>query len=417
MRRLRIAVALLAVVPCFAATVRPEAERGALRFVAPRDLSTVLGPATFVLAVEPPEGAQVVRVEVTLDAKPLVVLEAPPWTATWDAGENGGNHRLSARAILSDGRELQASVRTSPLRVDQVVEVALVNVYAIAKDGKGDYVRDLRAEEMRLFENGRLQAIDRFSAERKPLRVALVLDTSLSMRGEKMDEAKRAALEFLGVLQPGDEAMVVAFSDRVEILRDMTGDRGDLENAVRSVVPSGGTALYDAIWTASERLAPLDARRVIVLLSDGKDEAASGLEPGSLHTFDEAIDRSLRSEAMIFAIGLGGTLARDARRLESDPKAAADEMDFHGRKPLAAILKEFSDSTGGRAIFTSSPGRVRRAFEEVAEDLRHQYVLAYAPDDRRHDGSWREIRVQSTREGVSFTNRSGYYAPKDRATR
>ena len=417
MRTLPVAAALLAAIPCLAATVRPETEGGALRFVAPRDLSTVLGPATFALAVEPPEGTQVVRVEVSLDARLLVVLEAPPWTASWDAGEEGGNHRLAARAILSDGRELHASVRTSPLRIDQVVEVALVNVYAIAKDGKGDYVRDLRAEEMRLFENGRPQRIERFNAERKPLRVALVLDTSLSMRGDKMEEAKRAALEFLGVLQAGDEAMVIAFSDRVEILRDFTSDPEALETAIRTAVPKGGTALYDAIWTASERLAPLDSRRVIVLLSDGKDEAASGLEPGSLHNFDEAIERALRSEAMIFAIGLGSTLARDAKRLESDPAASADQMDFYGRKPLASILNEFSRSTGGRAIFSASAGRVRRAFEEVAEDLRHQYVLAYAPDDRRHDGSWREIRVQSTRAGVSFTNRSGYYAPKDRATR
>lgn len=417
MRWIALAGFALAFAPAFAATVRPATERGAVRFVAPRDLSTVLGPATFVLAVEPPEGTTVLRIEVSLDGRPVAVLDGPPWSAAWDAGPDGGNHRLVARAALSDGRELQASVRTSPLRVDQVVEVALVNVYAIAKDGKGDYVRDLRAEEMRLYENGRPQSIERFNAERKPLRVALVLDTSLSMRGDKIEEARRAALEFLGVLQPGDEAMVIAFSDRVEILHDMTADREALERAVRGVVPKGGTALYDAIWTASERLAPLDSRRVIVLLSDGKDEAASGLEPGSLHTFDEAIDRSLRSEAMIFAIGLGGALARDARRLESDPKAPADEMDFHGRRPLATILREFSDSTGGRAIFTASAGRVRRAFEEVAEDLRHQYVLAYAPDDRAHDGSWREIRVQSTRAGVSFTNRSGYYAPKDRATR
>jgi VWFA-related protein len=417
MRILPLAAVCLAFAPAFAATVRPESARGALRFATPRDLSTVLGPATFVLAVEPPEGAAVVRIEVTLDAKPLVVLEAPPWTAPWDAGPDGGDHRLVARAILSDGSELHASVRTSPLRVDQVVEVALVNVYAIAKDGKGDYVRDLRAEEMRLYENGRPQSIERFNAERKPLRVALVLDTSLSMRGDKIDEAKRAALEFLGVLQPGDQAMVLAFSDRVEVLHEMTPDREALEKAIRSVVPRGGTALYDAIWTAAERLASLDSRQVLVLLSDGRDEAASGLEPGSLHTFDEALDRALRSEAMIFTIGLGGALARDAKRLESDAKAAADEMDFYGRRPLATILREFSDSTGGRAVFTASAGRVRRAFEEVAEDLRHQYLLAYAPDDRRHDGSWREIRVQSTRDGVSFINRSGYYAPRDRATR
>lgn len=413
MRVFAPALAVLAALATPAATVRPESEGGALRFAAPRDLSTVLGPSTFTLTVEPPVGTSVERIEVVVDGKTVATLTAPPWTGSWDAGEDGGNHRLVATAVFSDGRRTTASVRTSPLRIDQEVEVALVNVYTIAKDGRGNYVKDLRSEEMRVFENGRPQVIDRFGAERKPLRVALVLDTSLSMRGEKIEEAQRAALEFLSVLEPGDEAMVVAFSDRVQVLRDMTGDVPSLEAAIRTTRASGGTALYDAVWTAAERLQPLDARRVIVLLSDGKDEAASGLEPGSLHTFEEAIDRALRSEAMVFTIGLGSILARDARRLDDDPKAAVDEMDFHGRRPLASILRGFSDTTGGSAIFSANAGRVRRAFAEVADDLRNQYVLAYAPADQRRDGSWREIRLQTTRGGVALTSRKGYYAPKE----
>jgi VWFA-related protein len=153
---------------------------------------------------------------------------------------------------------------------------------------------------------------------------------------------------------------------------------------------------------------------VLVLLSDGRDEAASGLEPGSLRTLDEALDRAIRNDVMVFVIGLGSQIARDARRLEDDPRAQVSEYDFYGRAPLASILKRIADTTGGRAIFTSSAGRIRKAFEDVADDLRHQYAIAYRSDDPHRDGAWREIRVTTARPGVTVSSRTGYYAPKDR---
>jgi Ca-activated chloride channel family protein len=384
-----------------------------LEFVAPRRLATVVGPSVAQLAVNPPAGATIVTVALYVDGAASGVKSAPPWTFPWNAGDGTTGHQLLAVAAFSDGTEARASSQTSRLTVNEIEEVALVNVYAIARNAKGGYVTDLAADNFNVFENDRPQMIDRFSAERRPLRIAVVLDTSLSMEGDKLKSAIASAVEFLNILEHGDEGLVVTFSDDVRIPQDLTSNRSEMEAAIRKVEAKGGTSLYDAIFRASERLAEFEGRRVLVVLSDGRDEAANGLEPGSLHTLEEAQERALRNEVMVFAIGLGHSLAKDAKALRANPTARADEMDFFGRKPLVSILDSLAETTGGAAVFAPGAGQLRRSFEEVASDLRHQYALAYRSDDKRHDGAWRAIKVVVSRPGVSVTNRKGYYAPSD----
>ena len=372
-----------------------------IQFVSPQPAERVVGRGTIELRIVPVGDVKVDKVTVSVDGKRIATLDAPPWRTAWDAGDALEPRFLEAVAFLSDGTRANASTRTSPLRIDQYEEVSLVNVYAIARDAKGEYVAGLTGDEFRVTENDRPQHIDRFSDEWKPLRVAIVLDTSLSMKGEKLDAAREAALAFLETLRPEDQGMVVTFSDSVQVLQELTGNRATLGAAIEQVRASGGTALYDAVWKAADLLEPHDGRRVLVLLSDGRDEASSGLEPGSLHTQEEALDRALRSETMIFAIGFGKNLA--------------SEMDFFRRRSLEAILREMAEASGGRALFTSRSGKLRRSFQEVADDLRHQYSLAYTSNDPRKDGSWREIRVATTRPMVQVVARKGYFAPRDRA--
>ncbi len=406
--RLLAAGALLALVAPSAA------QEGApsIRFSTPRSGATVLGAGAVELEVRLPAGTEVARIDITVDGKPLATLHAPPWKASWDAGQGESGHVLRARLVLQDGREATAEIRTAPLRVDLEEEVALVNVYAVASDAEGRYVTDLKRDEFLVSESGHPQRLDRFSAERKPLRIALVMDTSLSMKGDKIRAAKDAVVALLDILEPGDQGIVVTFSDQVHVAQGLTGDKKLLADAIRAAEAQGGTALYDALWDASEKLQEFDGRRVLVLLSDGRDEAASGLEPGSLHTQQEALDRALRNEVMIFAVGFGASLARDARRLERDPDAAAEEMDFYGREPLVTILRRLAYTTGGRGLFSGGSGQLRKTFEQVAEDLRHQYSLAYQSDDTTHDGKWRSIEVKTTRPGLTLNYRKGYYAPR-----
>ena len=383
-------------------------------FVIPRRAATAIGPSHAELDVVPPPGAKIVEVRLVVDGKPAGTKTAPPWSFGWDAGDGSVGHSLEATASFSDGTEAHAAVLTSKLVINASAEVALVNVYAIARDGKKGYVTDLTKADFRVFENDRPQVLDRFSAERKPLRIAIVLDTSLSMGdGGKLDAAIDAAVEFLGLFEPGDEGLVIGFSDGVTVLQDLTSNRSELVAAVRKVTANGGTALYDAIYRASERLAQFDGRRVLLLLSDGRDEAANGLEPGSLHTLDEARDRTLRNDVMVFTIGLGRSLAKDAKALSNNPTAVASEVDFYGRQPLVTILTSLAETTGGAVVFSPGAGQLRRSFAAIAADLRHQYSLAYRSDDSRHDGTWRAIRVVVDRPGITVTNRLGYYAPSD----
>ena len=414
MRRLLVPLALaLATGPCLVSRVDAGDGAGMVQFLAPRHFATAVGSATATLQVAPPAGATVVSVVLLVDGARLGGTSSPPWMFSWAAGDGTTGHKLDAIAKFSDGTEARATVSTSRLAVNEIEEVALVNVYAIAHGAKGAYVNDLQQKDFRVLENGRPQVLDRFSAERRPLRIAIVLDTSLSMEGDKLKSAISSAVAFLDIVQPGDEGLVITFSDGVSILQDLTSDRAKLEGAIRSVSAKGGTSLYDAIYSASERLAAFDGRRVLLLLSDGRDEAANGLEPGSLHTLEEARARALRNEVMVFAIGLGRYLAHDAKALGDDPTARALEMDFYGRQPLATIISSLAETTGGAAVFAPGAGQLRRSFERIAEDLRHQYLLAYPSDDKKHDGTWREIKVVVDRPDVSLTNRKGYFAPSD----
>jgi Ca-activated chloride channel family protein len=408
-------IAALAIASLFVAPVpaRPQEPDRPLEFIAPRRFATVVGPSAAELAVHPPAGATVVSVAFFVDGVAAGARSAPPWRFPWAAGDGTAGHRLLAVAAFSDGTEARATIETSRLTINETEEVALVNVYAIARNAKGDYVTDLAAADFKVFENEHPQMIDRFSAERRPLRIAVVLDSSLSMEGDKLKSAVAAAVEFLNVLESGDEGLVVTFSDDVRVACDLTSNRSNLEAAIRKVEARGGTSLYDAIFRASERLAEFEGRRVLVVLSDGRDEAANGLEPGSLRTLEEAQDRALRNEVMVFAIGLGRSLARDAKALRANPTARADEMDFFGRKPLVTILDSLAQTTGGAAVFSPGAGQLRRSFELVASDLRHQYALSYRSNDKRHDGAWRAIRVVVSRPSVLVTNRKGYYAPSD----
>lgn len=380
----------------------PAGSGSSLAFVKPLHRGRVVGEVEIELRVVPAPGLAARRIDLTVDGKPLATLTSPPWKTVWDAGEARSAHEIAAVLLLSDGSTVRSSVRTSPFRVDFVENVDLVNLYAVVRGTSGDYVTGLGRDDFRLFENGRPQEIDRFGTDWKALRVAIVLDTSLTMKGEKLEAARDAALGFLDLLVEGDEGLVVTFSDSAVVAQDLTRDPEALRAAIENVRAEGGTALYDAIYRASNLLGQFEGRRVMVLLSDGRDEAANGLEPGSLHTLEESLDRALRNEVMIFAIGFG-------RRLEHTP-------DFYGRESLASILTKLGEATGGRVLFSVRPGQLRKAFEDVAQDLRHQYSLAYVSDDRRRDGTWREIRLSATRPGLKVTTRRGYFAPGGEAS-
>ena len=375
-----------------------RAEELLIRFMSPPAGRPVSGETKIILRASVPEGAHLVRIEVFIDSQRVAVLEKPPYEFLWNAGEEFLPHRLTARATDDAGRTAETTLETPPLHVGQRESVSLVNLYLNVYDDRGKPITDLEAGDFKVLEDGRVQKVTTFTAARQPLSVALVMDTSNSMgTGNRMEIARKAAADFVKRMAGGDRALVVKFNDSVREVQPLTDDRKKLTQAVESLTPSGGTALYDAMFQVSRQLSALEGRKALVLLSDGRDQAFQENAPGSLHRFEETVDAAVRSEAVVYAIGLGA-------RLE-------DETDLAQRMSLRRILETYSEKTGGRFYNPERAGQLEGVYQQISEDLGRQYSLAYSPANQARDGHWRVVRVEVARPGARVVTRPGYFAP------
>ena len=164
---------ILAAPPAFAA----QDDDRSIRFIQPRHLQTILGPTTFEAEVDLPEGVNVKQLLFAVDGVAVAALESPPWKAEWDAGDSGKGYRLEVIARLSDGTEISQVIATTELRINQRAVVDLVNLYPVVRDGSGRYVTNLTKDDFEVTERGMPQTISRFTTERRPLRVGIVMDT------------------------------------------------------------------------------------------------------------------------------------------------------------------------------------------------------------------------------------------------
>jgi len=377
-----------------------------IAIVSPRNLSFAIGDTRVEVAPSNAGGRSVERIEIRVNDELVTTMTAAPWKTSFDAGDGSRGNRVVATVFWSDGTSESTSIRTSQLRINQEEEVDLVNVFPIIRSKRGSYVPNLGRDDFEIYENNIKQSISRFSSVGKPLRLALVLDASNTMRkGTRLEQAKSAALSFISVMGEADEAMLVTFSDGVAVTHPMTADKESLSAAVVGLEASGGTALYDGMWRASRELRDFTGRRVLVLLSDGRDESYSGLEPGSLHTADEAMEEARRNEVIIFTIGMGS----GSDRVVQWHLPLAEQLT--GDETTKQFLERIAASTGGRSFFSPRSGQLRRAFGQVAEALRAQYALAYSSQDREKNGEWRSIEVRiADRDDLQVTCREGYYA-------
>jgi VWFA-related protein len=365
-------------------------------FLKPQERDVLVGKTEAALLLQEIPDDRVDRVEVLFDGRRVGTLTEPPWRLTFDAGDEISSHTLIANVVLRDGTRYQGRLVTTPLGVDRV-DVRLVDLAVTVTDPSGDPIEGLERSDFRVFDQGQRVEIDRWDSTPPSLAAALVIDTSLSMQGEKIQAAKRAAEEFLEELQTDDKAAVMAFSDEARTLLPLSAPSEKAYQAVETLQAEGGTALYDALHRASKDLTDSEprARRVAVLLSDGRDEAASGLEPGSFHTLEEAIKAAHDKDVVVFTIGFG-------HHLDEEP-------DFTGRYTTEEILMRLASSTGGRYLEVRSSRALERAFRDIMEELRHQYQIAYVPPKPLPGQTWREIRVEVDRPEAEVRTRDGYY--------
>jgi len=252
-------------------------------------------------------------------------------------------------------------------------------------DREGRLVPDLEPTHFTVYDNGRAQAIAAFSRDDAPVSIALVIDNSGSMR-PKLGEVMAAALAFARESHPEDDLRIVEFNDRVrDPLEGATvgaSDMRGLEAALRTLRPEGQTALYDALLYGLEQLDDTShARRVLVLMSDGADNASRA-------TLDLVLDRARRSDVTIYTIGLFDADARD-------------------RNP--GVLAALAKATGGERFLPKSPGPLLAACQRIAREIRSSYTIGFTPPER--DGRYHGVRVELTgeaRRGRRVRTRPGY---------
>jgi VWFA-related protein len=288
------------------------------------------------------------------------------------------------------------------------VTTEVVNVYAVVREKNGRMISNLNKDDFLLEEDQKPQVIRYFAREADtPLTMGILVDTSPS-QGRVLEVEKTEAEAFLReILRPKDITFVLHFDVEVELLQDFTADLHLLDKAIEENEINGGgvrtpgtypsgdsggaTHLYDAIYLSARELLKNEVgRKVLILLTDGEDQ-------GSKVRLDAALEAAQKADVIIYSVEIS-------------------DRAFYFRQGVGysgdSVLRKLSDDTGGRVIQAKNERDTSAAFQQIANELRTQYLLGYTPTNTKLDGTFRKIEVK-VREGNAKVNaRRGYYAPE-----
>jgi len=291
------------------------------------------------------------------------------------------------------------------------VVVNLVDVLFTVLNRRNKLVPELDKPDFKIFDEGKPQEIRYFSRQTDlPLRIGMLLDTSNSIR-DRIKFEQDASINFLfSVLRRNkDEAFAMTFDDEPQIIQGFTGDPGALRDQITRTRAGGGTAIYDAVYEACAKQLnhpprppgdqPDVVRRVMILISDGEDNL-------SIHTRAEAIELAQRTSVVIYTIS---TSTQWVSLSETDPNKVGDRK-YHltdGDK----ILQSLAEETGGRSFFPYHVDDLDQSFQDIGDELRNQYSIAYIPTNTTLDGRYHKIRIEvPEHKGYQVRARRGYFA-------
>src|SRR5271155_475977 len=296
-----------------------------------------------------------------------------------------------------------------------IAVVNLVDVLFTVLNRRNKLVPDLQKEDFQIFDEKFPQQIRYFSKQTDlPLRIGMLVDTSNSIR-DRIKFEQDASINFLfSVLRRGrDEAFVMTFDDEPQVVQAFTGDAGLLRDQIMQMRAGGGTAIYDAIYDACHNELshpprppgdqPDIVRRVMILISDGDDNL-------STHTRSEAIEMAQRTSVVIYTIS---TSTQWIQLSQTDPDKLANRKTHltEGDK----ILQELADETGGRAFYPYHVDDLDQSFQDIGDELRNQYSIAYIPTNYVLDGRYHRIRIEvPEHKGYQVRARRGYFARANR---
>lgn len=328
----------------------------------------------------------------------LLALMVAPGSAP--ANAQSGRRPIPKAAPVPPGQDPDADVRLGTQEV-------LLNV--TVRDANGRPVKGLTGEDFIVAEDRVKQELASCREAMLPVNVVLVLDASGSVFSERVS-IRRAAGAFASKLGPEDRVSVIQFADKVELLQDWTTDREAIQHALNWRYRGGeATAFWDGLYLAAEdQLSKVEGRRAIILLSDGVDTSSKISEDyvrAALDRCGASVYVVSKAQALIERIkpqaGKAGVIAGSAKlaRAAIGELIAAEER-----------MKRLADRYGGRLYAPVTDMELDRAYEDVALELKQQYVLTYVSANEVRDGRWRAIEIFPTRPGMTVRTRKGYAA-------
>jgi VWFA-related protein len=319
---------------------------------------------------------------------------------------------LSDRAQAPQQPQPPTQEPTSPQGQGKITQtVNLVDVLFTVLNHRNKLVPDLDKSDFKILDDGKPQDIRYFTKQTDlPLRIGMLLDTSNSIR-DRIKFEQDASINFLfSVLRRNkDQAFVMTFDDEPQILQSFTGDAGALRDQIVRTRAGGGTAIYDAVYTACEKELshpprppgdqPDVVRRVMILISDGDDNLSN-------HTRAEAIEMAQRTSVVIYTIS---TSTQWVSLSQTDPNKMNDRK-YH-KTDGDQILEQLASETGGRSFFPYHVDDLDVSFQDIGDELRNQYSVAYAPSNSILDGRYHKIRIETPdHKGYQVRARRGYFA-------
>lgn len=321
-----------------------------------------------------PQGGAVEKVEYWFNDRLVVTRDGEPSVVRVETPDAGPDDFIRVVGYLRDGRNLEDVALLSARGISEEVDVTLVELFVFATDRGGRPVRDLEKNDFTVRWGGKAQKLERVAfATEVPLVLGLVVDTSGSME-LMMEETKRAASGFLqDTVTEIDQAFVVDFDTLPRLRQGITGDLMQLYGAFRAMVPSGYTALYDAILFALAEFEEGGRRRALVLLTDGDDYK-------SRFGVNRCIRAARSLGVPVYIIGLG------------------DPSGLRGFTRLG--LEGVTEKTGGRLYFVQEVSALAGIYAEINEELRSQYMVTFYADPTAAEVRREDLQVKVDRRGV-----------------
>jgi Ca-activated chloride channel family protein len=267
--------------------------------------------------------------------------------------------------------------------------IRTVPVYATVVDANGRLVPDLQRADFSIVDNAKPAELSLFSNESQPFTAVVMLDTSASMTAN-LKLLNQAAEQFLLRLLPVDKAQVGAFNDKIQLSGTFTNNRDELVGALNDLYFGNPTRLNDGIAAGLDALQGVDGRRVVLVFTDGEDTASRA-------SFKNVLERARDEEVMVYSIGLESEYFNGMRIVRSRP---------------SRDLRKISDETGGGYFELTKTADLSPTFTRVAQELRSQYLLGFAPASL--DGKVHKLDVKVNRPGMTVRARKSYMAAPDK---